>query len=209
MKVRILSTLALLLILTLSACMASAQDIGGDPVSLTDQYEGAIPVQLQLILGTFKLEGTELAVSGEQAGRLLPLWRALRSLSASDSAAPEEIEALIDQIENTMSSGQIRTISAMALTREDILALASEMGLGGRPDGQTGGPQGGPPGGGFPGGGPPRGGPGQGALGENLNPEQVATLRAERGGSSNAAGRAGGFLVDPLIQLLETRSASS
>ena len=59
---------------------------------------GEIPVLMQLMLGTLRLEGTDLAVDSAQAAELVPLWKVLRSLTTSDTAAEAEIEAVINQI---------------------------------------------------------------------------------------------------------------
>ena len=61
--------------------------------------------------------------------------------------------------------------------------------------------EGGTPGG-FQGGGP--GGGGQ-VFTQDLDPDQIATLQAERGGQTPGGGRAGLFLIDPLLEVLEAK----
>ena len=204
---------------------------------LTEDYEGALPVNLQLSLGTFQLEGTDLAVSTEQASTLAPLWKAVRSLSGSDTAAAAEIGAVLDQIQRSMTTDQLEAIAAMELIEQDLFTAIQEMGIqpfapgaAGRFSGSgTGdfiadGPEGGPPGGGAaggaifigPGGGPPGGGdPGGFAGGQlsegftsNLDPDQIATLEAQRESGGGPGARIAPFLLDPLIELLETRSGA-
>jgi hypothetical protein len=53
---------------------------------LTNQHEGALPVTMQLSLGTLRLEDTDQAVAPEQAPKLLPLWQALQSGAIQNSA---------------------------------------------------------------------------------------------------------------------------
>jgi len=126
-----------------------------------------------------------------------------------------------------MTREQIRAIAAMKLTREDMNAVMEEQGIevaaGGRMGNlseeqiaslratrEAGGGGGGPMGGGFPGGAPPGdmpmlGGPGGGfGGGQAMDPERLATLRAQGGGMM------GGFvarspLYDALIKLLESK----
>lgn len=43
--------------------------------SLNESYPGALHLRSQLVAGTLKLEGTALAVTPEQATKLLPLWQ--------------------------------------------------------------------------------------------------------------------------------------
>ena len=205
---------------------------------LTEDYEGALPANLQLILGTLQLEGTDLAVSSEQASSLAPLWKAVRSLSASDTAAEAEIEAVIDQIQGGMTREQLEAIAAMELSQEDLFTAVQEMGIqpltqgdagrfagSGTRDSIAGGPEGGPPGGGAegggatfigPAGGPPGGGgPGSLAGGQlpegftsDLDPDQIATLEAGRESGGGLSARMAALLVDPLIELLEARGAA-
>ncbi len=131
----------------------------------------------QLLVGTFKLEGTDLAVTSAQAQQLLPLWETLQELSTSNIAATAEINAVVDQIKNTMTTQQMDKITSMKLTQQDIMSLMSQAGVspnsgsatttpmalngypgGGNAQGEGGAPGGGAPGGGGPGGGAPGGG---------------------------------------------------
>ena len=186
--------------------------------------EGEIPVLTQLMLGTLQLESTDLAVDSAQAAELAPLWKALRSLTTSDTAAEAEIEAVIGQIQDSMTPEQIEAISAFELTPDDMQTIIRDLGIEfGPPEGfegfdgegfnpgQFGGQFGGGPGGGGgqgPGG-QFGGGPGgfQGGGGD-FDPEAFATQRAERGleGFGGLGGQAGGFLFEPLIELLEARA---
>jgi hypothetical protein len=162
----------------------------------SDSNARELPLSTKLALGTLKLEGTELAVASEQAADLLPLWQVLNTLSASDSAAPDEIAAVTQQIQETMTSEQLTAIDKMGLTSEDSFAIMQELGLVDAPQvNASGTPQaGGGFGGGqgfgegFPGGDPGGGGgPGGGLGGQEVSPEQMATAqarRAENGGGS-------------------------
>ncbi len=161
--------------------------------TLNEDYEAALSIQAQLALGTVRLEETELAVDEAQANELLPFWQALQSLSQSDTTAPAELQAVVKQIENTMSADQITAIADMQLTEASLsellesgeLAVGRGFGGGGN-GGSTGAGQGGPGGfggGGFPGGGPgeggiPGGGPG-GFGGGNVSEDDLATRQAQ------------------------------
>ncbi|HLF36926.1 MAG TPA: hypothetical protein VI520_03220 [Anaerolineales bacterium] len=204
---------------------------------LTEDYEGALPANVQLILGTLQLEGTDLAVTAEQASSLAPLWKAVRSLSASDTAAEAELEAVLDQIQEGMASDQLEAIAAMELNQEDLFTTVQEMGIqpfapsaagrflgSGTGDFIGGGSEGGPPGGGGEGGGPtffigpaegPPGGTAPGGFVEdqlseeftsNLDPDQIETLEAQREAGGGPGARIAPFLLDPLIELLESRA---
>jgi hypothetical protein len=186
----------LVMVLLMSACTSAgtsgdtAEPAVEEVAVLHTDYEDALSVQGQLALGTVRLEETEWAVDEGQAAELLPLWRALQSLSGSDTTAAAELEAVVKQIQETMTPGQLEAIKAMALTTETMTEMMErgELGLpGGGPnmmvmDGE-GLPEGasfsveGPAGGGFaagapadavvvefgPGGPPPGGGPGPGS----------------------------------------------
>jgi hypothetical protein len=50
-------------------------------VELNTTYENAVSIEQQLMVGAFKLEGTNLAVSKEQANILIPLYTNLTRTS--------------------------------------------------------------------------------------------------------------------------------
>ena len=179
-----------------------------------------MPPVFQLTLGTLKLEDTDYAIDAEQAQELLPLWKAARSLSESETTAAEEIEAVIKQINNTMTEEQLDEINAMQLSFEAMRSIAQEFGFefgpgGGRfenltpeqqatieaarESGQFPGPGG--LGLGFPGGGP-GGGP-DGGFGAGLSPEARQTAIAERGGARGATFGLNPFLIEAIIEFLE------
>jgi hypothetical protein len=158
---------------------------------LSADYSDALAVQEQLALGTLQLEETDLVIDEALAGELLPLWQALQSLSNSDTAAEAEINAVINQIQDSMTTEQIAAIAARQLTDESLTALleSGELGFGrgnfGRggeagngPGGFAGGFPGGLPGGGPGGGGFPGGGPGGGGFG-NFSEDDIATRQAQ------------------------------
>jgi hypothetical protein len=154
--------------------------------ALNQSYEGALPASSQLVLGTFLLEGTETAVTSEQARTLLPLWQVIESGSLKSES---ETATVLKQIEGAMNPEQLATIAAMQLTSEDIGAWAREQGvsLGGPADGA----------GGFA---PPSG----------MSQEEMEAMRAtaEASGMTHPNG-AGGMgagqisaLAGPLVELL-------
>ncbi len=191
--------------------------------SLNSDYENALPVPMQLVFGTFNLEDTDLAVDPNQAAQLLPLWKAARSLGSSDTAAAEEVGAVYNQIQETMTPEQIAAITAMQLRREDMFEVVQELGLsfgggGGdfTPEMQATAQAARESGQGFPGfgGGPGGGGglrgfgggPGSGAGGAGLSPEQRETAIAERGGLRGAGSGVNPAFIEAVITLLEGKS---
>ncbi len=175
--------LALILVASCSPNAAStpeAQDaVAGD----------ALVAEAQLALGTLLLEDTDQAIAAGQASQLLPVWQALRSVLTSQNPAQAEIDALLKQIEKTLTPEQVATIRDMQLTQSSLLEWARSNGL------QLGGPAG------AEGGGP--GGPFSAELratiqaGGEIPPEVQATLEARRaqGGFGPRGGQAegGGF----------------
>jgi hypothetical protein len=213
----------------------SADEGGGETyasASLDTSYDGALTASSQLVLGTLKLEETANAVTSEQAATLLPLWQALRG----GVTAQAEVDAVLKQIEGTMTQEQLATITAMQLTQEDLRAWMEEQGLrmgGGFPgaggdmseeereaaratrQAQSGGE-------GMPGGGemPPEMATRRAEF-ENMSDEEReemrATMQAGGGfpGGTGAGGRGGAdgrqfiFLLNPLIELLEARAGET
>lgn len=229
MKKILIGVLMVTIVLGMAGCGTAAAEIQDEVPRLDETYENALPVQVQLMLGTLKLENSELAVDAAQAQALIPLWKAVRSLASSDTSAEAEISAVLDQIQAAMEAEQIEAIAAMQLTEDDVFPTMQELassvpGLealgegegfrGGEfPEGFTppegfipgeGGGLGGRPGEGFnPGEG--RGGAGGPVTG--LSPEQRATLQAERSesGRPGIANRIGLFLMEPFIAILEAK----
>jgi hypothetical protein len=87
------------------------------------------PLSARLAIGTLELEDTELAVTAEQAKTLLPLWKAVRSMSSSDTATQAEIQAIYDQIQEAMTAEQIAAIEAVNMTPEEMTALMTKLGI--------------------------------------------------------------------------------
>jgi hypothetical protein len=218
---------SLLLALVLTACGAASS--GTQPAASTQQ-ERSLPIQEQILIGTFKLDGTAQAVTAQQAAKLIPLWQVYKDLSGSDTAAQEEIDGLVQQIQDTMTPEQMKAISDMHLTRQDIFTAMQEQGINfDGPGGQnispeqiatlqarrnSGGGDFAPPDGGFPGGGPGGGGgggfPGGEPGSQNFTPQQIATAQARRanGGGGGGFNRIPSGLIDAMIQFLEKRAGS-
>jgi hypothetical protein len=168
---------------------ASETSSGGGSSTLSTSYPDAISVEEQLIFGTIKLDGTDLAVDAEQAQDLLPLWQTLRSLQGSDTAAQQEIDATLDQIQETMTPDQIQAIQDFQLTQENIADIMQSQGMnifGGQGQGNNNGGTQSFSGGGFNGGGPQF--DGGGPAGGGSPPEGGFVVNGGPGG-----GEGGGF----------------
>jgi hypothetical protein len=181
----------------------------------------------QLVIGTFKLEGTSNAITPTEATALVPLWQAYSQLTSSSTAAQAEIDAVISQVQSTMTPQQVQAITGLKLTRQDMFTTMSDLGLSnfggganGTPGfsftpraggggftrgggGNDGGGGAGGGGGGFPGGGGFGGGGtgGTGAARATPNATQQA-LRAQ------FANRIPTPLMDALINLLQKKAAA-
>ena len=214
-----------LVVAGLSACSGGAVAANDTQTSglLNADYEDALPVELQLALGIFALDGTDNAIDAQTAAELLPLWKAVRSLSESESVAAEEIQAVFTQIEETLTPEQVKAIAAMQLTGADMTRLAQEMGLNFGAGGRLGEmtpemqatieaaresgdfPPGGFAGGGPEGGGVPGGGPGVGGFqGGGLTTEQQATLQARRASNTGANLAISPVVLDAVIEYLNS-----
>ena len=155
-------------------------------VVLTEDYaEDALPIRTQLLLGTMKLEDTDLAVTPEQAAELVTLWQASAALSRSGTGATEEVTAVLNQIQGAMTPAQISAIAGMKLTREDIQTMAQELGVSSGGDGT---------------------GQGNRGQGQNLTEAERATRQAERAESSSNG--VSDVLLEMLIEMLVNRSQS-
>jgi hypothetical protein len=156
---KIFWTTLILFTLTLSACTSIAGITRTAPSSSPSAVE--LPAQTKLILGTINLEETDYAVTAEQAAELLPMFHVLQDLNDSDTAAQEEMDGLVTQIQETMTDEQNKAIDDMSLSMQDVFALTQGSSNGSSSSNTSsasntsGGMAGGPPDmGGMPGGGP-------------------------------------------------------
>ncbi|MBK9207711.1 MAG: hypothetical protein IPL71_05190 [Anaerolineales bacterium] len=111
-----------LLALTLTACASSTGTPASAPSSGPDAAE--LPVQTKLVLGTINLEETDYPVPSEQAAELLPMFYVLQDLNDSDTAAQEEIDGLVAQIQETLTAEQTQAIDGMSLSMRDVFAIS-------------------------------------------------------------------------------------
>lgn len=210
-----------------SSAEQQASDVAGtqpeDQTTPEPGFNREMPQAMTLALGTFKLEESGYPVNADQAAEMLVLWKAVRSLSESDTTAVEEMDALFNQIQAVFSPEQLAEIEEMEISFQDMRAVAEQMGIelgfgGGRfgdltpeqqatieaarESGQF--PRGGF-GGGFPGGGP-GGGFGSGPGGAGLSPEQRETAIAERGGFPRISLGLPQLLLEALIEFLEGKA---
>ncbi len=170
--------LSLFLVGILAACSgqstrpAASQQAAATGTGTNGQRLSAV----QMAIGTMLLDNKGHAIDAAQASKLLPLWKAGRSLANSDITADQEIFALVNQIQNTRTSDQRQAIQAM--TQQEMAQIAQKYGVelarampaqmpaggnnsaaGRQAMGSPGGDMGGGPmmGGGIPGGGFPGG----------------------------------------------------
>jgi hypothetical protein len=169
-----------------------------------------LPPAESLVIGTFKLQGTANAITATQAAALVPLWQAYAQLTSSNTAAQAEIDAVVSQIQSTMTPQQVQAITAFKLTRQDLFTTMSTMGLsngfGGNGTGTPRAPStnggGGGGGGFFPGGGDGGGGgfAGGGGGGTGTRPTPNATQQALR---AQFANRIPTSLMNALVTYLQ------
>jgi hypothetical protein len=200
------------LILILTACGNASGS--ADPASAPEggPSAGELPAATQLVLGTLKLEGTAQAVTAEQAADLLPLWQTLQVLSDSDIAADQEKEALIAQIQETMTAEQRQAITAMDLARADMMSIMQEQGVMTSNSQSSNSENSSNSGGGFgPGAGGPPGGMmppderGAGGAGQSMSADQIATAQAARQANENSIPP---VLIDAVIEYLQEKTGS-
>jgi hypothetical protein len=123
--------LALALVLTLAACQVKqATSVGQTVTRATVESDGSTLTPIaDLAAGTFKLEGTGQAITAGEASELLSLWKAYRALSTDSSSSQAELEALVTQIDGTMTAEQVSAIAAMQLKASDLQAIMQARGI--------------------------------------------------------------------------------
>lgn len=162
--------------------------------ALNVDYTDAVSVAEQLLAGTFLLDDTNLSLTGEQTTQLITLWTSLKD-AVQNSAAQEQINALLLQIESALTAEQVKAIADFQITRQGMMTILQEQGV------TMGGPQGngnGPGGGNPPQGTPQAGGPGEGGTPPGMNgTPQAGNPPTGRGNFIQPE------LIDALIQFLQ------
>jgi hypothetical protein len=197
--------------LIMAACSGSTNKAASTTISsgsTSSKGSSGLSQVNMLMVGTLKLEGTDQAVSADEAAILLPLWQAYRSLSSSQTAAEAEVDALLNQIQSTMTTEQVKAIEAMNLTDTDMMNLMQTIGGGMGPQG-TPNPKSTPgadfPSGGFPSGNSPSGSAGSPPSGSSSGrPSGGGVMVGPGGDAGSAAGLSGGPMMqgtqDPSMQ---------
>jgi hypothetical protein len=235
------------LILVLSACSmnftgttSTGSQVNGSAVQANQSQinmpanSGNQSLEGKLASGTLKLEGTDKAVTAEQAKNLLPLWKAVKSMASSSTTSPSEMTALYKQIQDAMTADQVQAIKDLNLSQTEMQAMMKQYNVqasqgnfptpnatqmaqrsssgsdgggmpgGAPPDGGAGGPGGGMPADG--GGGMPGSTTGDTGSASGAQPSVQGTPKA-----GQARGMGGGMnliFVDPLIQVLQQRAGA-
>ena len=124
---------------------------------LNTAYDGAASIVTQLAVGTLNLDGTDNAVTKDEAAALLALWENLESLApqnmrrlgsgtpgpngtaeatpaapANPSGADDyqaKLAALTAQIEAAMTSAQLNAIAAMQITQDSAATILQVKGI--------------------------------------------------------------------------------
>ncbi len=134
-KMVILPLLIGILLLSLTACSNASAAAGSTSTASANgsTIEGTateeVSISQKLLLGTLMLEDTDLAVTPEQATELLPLWKAVKSLSSSDTTAAVELEAVYTQIQDAMSSDQLKSIEGMEIGADSMQTVMDKLGI--------------------------------------------------------------------------------
>jgi hypothetical protein len=161
------------------------------------------------------LEGTDDALTAEQAGILLPYWQAYKALSAADSTAQSELQALLRQTREALTSAQLAAIDQNDLSQDTLSALMQQYGVrSGRPasapsSGSSGQSTGAAPAGGPEMGGMPAGDPGMGGDMGGVMVAQSASTQTESTSSAQPVVSSvdlNALFADAVIQVLTQRS---
>jgi hypothetical protein len=129
---RIATSILLVSLASLSACSSlSITNLESSLASVVaNQTSGSSDssTQNKLGIGILLLEDTDQAVTADQANTLLPLWKAIRSLTNDDTTSAAEISALYNQIQETLTAEQVKEIQQLTWTQEDLAAIQQRYG---------------------------------------------------------------------------------
>lgn len=195
---------------------AAATETPASALKLTTTFANAASVEIQALVGIFKLEGTDQAVTREQAQILIPLWSNFQTLSQSQgptgdpagqgqpNAAPQaqptvnpetqaQIEKLVEQIQAVLTPQQIQAITELKITQEIAQTVLEAQGVT-----EQAGPQGGQ-------GAPPTGGGPGGGEGGGQQPAGGALSTPPAGAAPNSAGFLSASWIEALLKMLQAK----
>ncbi len=169
-------------------------------------------VRSQVGMGILMMEGTDLAVSADQAKSLLPLWKAVKSLSNDSSIPDAEITAIYRQMQESLSAEQIQAIQSLKWSNADLNTLVERYDIQMTSTGTTGkssasqSQSGQNAGAGMPAGGGPGGDPGGGiGLGGDMGggAPQIQSVAYSGAASGTGSGDMNMILADAIISVLQ------
>lgn len=96
---------------------------------ITTDFDDAANLRNQLAFGILELEGTENAITSEQAKALLPLWQAMVALSGDSTTVSEELNAVQDQIIAAVQPAQLQAIAALQITNAKLSEFYADKGI--------------------------------------------------------------------------------
>lgn len=179
--------------------------------TFTTSYAGALDASSQLMLGMLKSEGTDNAITADQARALLPV---IQSLQGQVLKSDAERNAVWANVEAQLAPAQLSAIANLHLTQNDLQTWTQDnsqgLGAGSMPGGPA--PQQ------TPGAGPgqsgllPQGTPGAGPAQGGPRPQGTPGAPPAFGGPAGGAGAGAGqnnVLLNSLIRLLMQRAAGS
>jgi len=201
---RITLSILMILAVVLTACGSAVTSTS----TSSTQSSNSSPTELQLAVGILKLESTSNRVTAAQAPELLMLWQVYAGLSQSDTAAQEEVNAVIEQVQETLTADQLQVITDMQISQQDVTAImqgstVTTSSLSSSTNVTV-------PSGSMPAGGPPEGGgapltggmPGDfGGVGSTTSMTQAKNVQAGSAGVPSA-------LVEAVIQVLRQKISS-
>jgi hypothetical protein len=168
---------------------------------------------MQVLLGLFKLDDTDLAIRADQADQMLPLLTAWKNSMTNGNALPESFEDLATQVKVILTDDQLAAIDDMECSPDEMQAMLESIGVSiGGPGMGNGNGQGGngqpPSGSGQPGapgsadgaGGPPQGSPPAGANG--------ATSQQGDQRGPGSGGMLSSEMLDAVIQFLTDKTSA-
>jgi hypothetical protein len=179
------------MVMTGCAAKTDSPAVAGDTASSSlIVVDDALGTKNGMLIGIYNLQDTDFALSAEQSAGLATLWQAYKTVTTSSTSATAETEALITQMQSTLTSDQIAAINAMALDAEDLQTFYARVGIE-MPTpapGETPNVSGG-------------GGAGQDLTDEEKAARRAASANTEEGGSSRAT-----IVMDKVIEYLQEGS---
>jgi hypothetical protein len=142
-KKTIISILSLMILLSMAACStnqatqaasentqssSSLSTEATSPGTQSTANSGEVTGE-QLAMGILEMEGTDQAITADQAAQLLIFWQEVQTLNSDTTATSEQFQAIYTEIQGVLTETQMSAIQGITYNLADLQTLLTQLGI--------------------------------------------------------------------------------